>query len=116
MAFNVAVHNRDDHVKNFAFILNNKTGEWSLAPAYDMLHTPGPGGEHSMTILGEGKNPGREHMLQLAAKAGISKREAGAIIDEVRSATRLWKKFADRAGLSSAVTRQIEASFPDLTK
>ncbi len=38
-------------------------------------------------------------MLQLAAKAGISKREAGVIIDEVL-----------------ASTRQIEASFPDLTK
>ena len=116
MAFNVAVHNRDDHVKNFAFILDDKTGEWTLAPAYDMLHTPGPGGEHSMTILGEGKNPGRKHMLQLAAKAGISKREAGIIIDEVLASTLRWKKFADRACISSAVARQVEASFPDLKK
>ena len=69
-----------------------------------------------MTILGEGKNLGREHMLQLARKAGISKREAGSIIDEVLAATHRWKKFADRACLSSAVTRQIQASFPDLTK
>ncbi len=69
-----------------------------------------------MTILGEGKNPGREHMLQLARKAGISKREAGSIIDEVLAAVRRWKKFADRAHLSSASARQIEASFPDLTK
>ncbi|MBI4179665.1 type II toxin-antitoxin system HipA family toxin [bacterium] len=114
MVFNVAAHNRDDHVKNFAFILNDATGDWTLTPAYDLLPAPGPGGEHSMTILGEGKNPGRSRILQIAAKAGISKGETRIILDEVRSAVDRWEKFAERAGLSPKAARQIEADFPNL--
>ncbi len=44
MVFNVLAHNRDDHVKNFAFILDDRSGEWSLTPAYDLTFTTGPGG------------------------------------------------------------------------
>ncbi|MEK7270137.1 MAG: type II toxin-antitoxin system HipA family toxin, partial [Planctomycetota bacterium] len=43
MVFNVASHNRDDHVKNFAFLLDDKTGEWRLSPAYDLTYAAGPG-------------------------------------------------------------------------
>ena len=42
MAFNVLAHNRDDHVKNFAYRLDDTTGDWALSPAYDLLHTPAP--------------------------------------------------------------------------
>src|SRR3990167_6613420 len=33
--FNVLSHNRDDHLKNFSFIMNAQ-GEWHLSPAYDL--------------------------------------------------------------------------------
>jgi len=42
MVFNVAAHNRDDHAKNFAFMLDDRTDEWSLAPAYDLTHSLPP--------------------------------------------------------------------------
>ena len=114
MVFNVATHNRDDHVKNFAFIMNDAHGEWTLSPAYDLSYASGPGGEHSMTLLGEGKNPGREHILRLAEQAGVTKRQASSIIDEVRSAVDRWKAFAGKAGVSKDASREIAASFPDL--
>ncbi|MFA5139602.1 MAG: type II toxin-antitoxin system HipA family toxin [Elusimicrobiota bacterium] len=113
MAFNVLTHNRDDHLKNFAFILNDKTGDWSLSPAYDLVHSPGPGGEHSMTVAGEGKDPGPPHMLRLAEGAGISERDAASIIDEVRAAVAHWKGFASKAGVAAAEGRRIEGSFPN---
>ena len=72
MVFNVLAHNRDGHVKNFALILNDATGDWALTPACDLLYTSGPGGQHTMTQAGEGKNPDRTHMLHLAAQAGVS--------------------------------------------
>jgi serine/threonine-protein kinase HipA len=37
MAFNVAAVNRDDHTKNFAFLCD-RSGTWSLAPAFDVTH------------------------------------------------------------------------------
>ena len=35
MVFNILANNRDDHVKNVAFIMT-PAGEWSLSPAYDL--------------------------------------------------------------------------------
>ena len=114
MAFNVLSHNRDDHVKNFAFILDDTTGDWALTPAYDLLFTPGPGGEHTMTLAGEARNPGRSHMVRLAERVSASKREVAAIFDEVRASVARWQHHADQAGLSRVSERQIEASFPRL--
>jgi serine/threonine-protein kinase HipA len=112
MVFNVQAHNRDDHVKNFAFILD-AAGLWTLTPAYDVTYAPGPGGEHTMTVAGEGRNPGRSHLLGLGEEAGVSKREAAAAIDEVSAAVARWKNWAQRAGVSRSGARQIEAAFPD---
>ena len=99
MVFNVLAHNRDDHVKNFSFILDGEAKQWRLAPAYDLSCAVGPGGEHTMTLDGEGKAPGQAQMMSLAKKAGLSKKEAQGIIDEVRSAVAGWKAFASRAGV-----------------
>jgi len=116
MVFNVLAHNRDDHVKNSAFIQDYATGDWALAPAYDLTYTPGPGGEHTMTLAGEGKNPSRRHMLLLADSASVSRSEAASIIDDVLAAAARWRAFADQAGLSQAECRQVEASMPKISR
>lgn len=107
MLFNIAAHNRDDHAKNFAFTLDDQTGEWSPAPAYDLTHCPGPGGEHTTTILGEGRQPTREHCLKLAAQFGLKPRETSPIIDQVNAATTRWPRFADEASCTKKVAATI---------
>ena len=97
MLFNVATHNRDDHAKNFAFTLDDRTGAWSLAPAYDLTFSPGPGGEHSSTILGEGRRPLRAHCLNLAGQFGLKPRETTPIIEQVNAAVFRWPEFAAEA-------------------
>jgi serine/threonine-protein kinase HipA len=114
MVFNVLAHNRDDHVKNFAFILDDTTGNWALSPAYDLLYASGPGGEHAMSLAGEGKNPGRSHMLRLAEQADVSKREAAGIIDQVQAAVTRWKNFAAQAGVTKTGIVQITQTLPQL--
>ena len=49
MAFNVLAHNRDDHLKNHAFLMD-AGGGWRLSPAYDVSFSDGPGGEHHLAI------------------------------------------------------------------
>lgn len=98
--------NRDDHVKNFAFRLTDEGG-WELAPPYDLLFTPGPGGEHTMTVAGEGRAPGRRHLLSLAEPAGIPPRRAEAIVDEVASAVERWPRHARDAGVGPASRREV---------
>jgi len=106
--FNLFAHNRDDHAKNFSFVMDEK-GTWSFSPVYDVTFSHGPGGEHSTMYLGEGKNPTDEHLLQLAQKHGI--KNAEKIIDEVRGATNRWKIFATQAGVSQKMTQHIMEHF-----
>jgi serine/threonine-protein kinase HipA len=110
MVFNVLAHNRDDHVKNFAFILDDTTGEWALTPAYDLVYAAGPGGEHTMTLAGEGRDPGRTHILRLAGQAGVSVSEAESIIGKVQAAVACCTDFADQAGVSAATRNQLVRS------
>ncbi len=111
MVFNVLAHNRDDHVKNFAFRLTDE-GEWELAPAYDLVFAPGPGGEHSMTVAGEGRAPSRGHLLQMAEPVDVARGDAESIVDEVASATARWRTHARQAdvgvGSVEAVEKAIE--------
>lgn len=112
MVFNGVAHNRDDHVKNFAFRLADG-GAWELAPAYDLVYSPGPGGEHTMTIDGEGKAPGRSHLLRLAPPAGLSLEEAERILEEVAQAAGHWPLHAREAGVRPAMAKTIERAIAE---
>jgi serine/threonine-protein kinase HipA len=104
--FNVFAHNRDDHVKNFSFIIGDDK-QWAFAPAYDLTFSMGPGGEHSMTLAGEGKSPSMEHLLHLAKEASIENKYAMRIIDEVCTAINLWTQIASNIGISKDKAEEI---------
>ena len=82
--YNVLMSNRDDHAKNLSFMLN-QDGSWKLAPPFDLTYCPGYKGEHFMDVLGEGKAPGREHVVKAALSAGLPAKDTQAIIDEMLS-------------------------------
>ncbi len=107
MVWNVATHNRDDHAKNFAFRMA-EDGTWQLAPAYDLVFSQGPGGEHSTTIAGEGRNPTRRHLLALAPAAGIASEAAEALIEEVTAAVARWRTHAREADVRAQSVGEIE--------
>ncbi len=91
--FNVLAHNRDDHSKNFSFLMD-ETGQWKLSPAYDLTFSSGPNGEQSTMVMGEGRNPGIEHLVKLGQEANIPKRKIGAILDQTRVALAGWQSLA----------------------
>ena len=111
--FNVFAHNRDDHSRNFAFLMD-ETGAWRPSPAYDLTFAQGPGGEHTMLVAGEGRAPGTAHLEALATQVDV--KNSPMIIHEVRAAIRRFKRFADQAGvplrLRDRVARELTA--PDL--
>ncbi len=43
MVFNIVARNQDDHVKNIAFLMD-KSGSWSLSPAFDVTYSYNPAG------------------------------------------------------------------------
>ena len=108
MVFNGLAHNRDDHVKNFAFVMND-AGEWKKSPAFDLTLSVGPGGEHWMAVAGEGRNPTEKHFLAAGAAAGVKKGAAQEIVEQVRTATKKWPKFAEKAELSKAAAERVRS-------
>jgi serine/threonine-protein kinase HipA len=55
MIFNILSGNRDDHTKNFSYLMS-ADGTWQLSPAYDLTFNTGINDHHSMSIMGHGKN------------------------------------------------------------
>jgi serine/threonine-protein kinase HipA len=84
MIFNVLIKNMDDHAKNFSFILINKT--WQLSPAYDLLPGGGFNGFHTTTVHGQG-SPTRKDIMEVANQAGLNKRRANDIFEEIYQKT-----------------------------
>ena len=102
--FNVFAHNRDDHSRNFAFVMDERGG-WAPSRAYDLTFAQGPGGEHTMLVAGEGRAPDKDHLTRLAGHAEL--RGASKIIDEVRAATSRFQVFADEAGVPKKAAKQV---------
>ncbi len=105
--FNVLAHNRDDHAKNFSFLMN-ETGVWKLAPAYDLTFSSGPGGEQSTMVLGEGRNPGIEHLTKLGLEAKIPMTHIKGILAQTQMALRKWRPLAKEYGVHKPTIDLIE--------
>jgi serine/threonine-protein kinase HipA len=88
MCFNVFAHNRDDHSKNFSYYYEETEQRWKLTPAYDLTYSNSIGGEHATCVNGNGRNPGREDLLAVGKKVGLSVVRMKNIADEVEEAVR----------------------------
>jgi serine/threonine-protein kinase HipA len=107
MVFNVMAHNRDDHTKNHAFLLND--GVWRATPAYDLTFSPGPGNEHYLDVAGNGRNPGEAEILDVAKSTDISPKRALDAIERVAAAVSAWPRFAANHGVSRGSIERIGA-------
>jgi len=107
MVFNIFAHNRDDHGKNFSYLMD-ETGKWSLSPAYDLTFCYGPGGEHSTTVAGEGKHPTIKDIKKIGDLAGIPEKEQQIIIEKVRDSINSWKEKALDIGIDKKEVLSIE--------
>ncbi|MFQ5609153.1 MAG: type II toxin-antitoxin system HipA family toxin, partial [Woeseiaceae bacterium] len=108
MVFNVIARNQDDHTKNIAFLMD-KSGNWALAPAFDVIYAYNPNGawtsRHQMTINGLRDGFRRSDMLAVADRFHIA--SAGDIIEQVLGAARNWPEHAATAGVPDASTAAI---------
>ncbi|MFH1727921.1 MAG: type II toxin-antitoxin system HipA family toxin [Pseudomonadota bacterium] len=104
MIFNILSCNRDDHVKNFGFLMS-KDGAWSFSPSFDLMFSLGIGGEHSMTVAGEGKNPSIHEIDYITKIFQISEKDKKEIINSVRNAVNKFEKLSKALDIS---TKEIE--------
>ena len=110
MVFNIVARNQDDHVKNIAFLMD-KTGAWSLAPAFDVTYSYNPSGawtsSHQMTVNGKRDGFTRADVRAVARSAGLKQGRADAILAEVAAAVERWPEFAAAAALDEGVAERI---------
>jgi len=110
-AFNIYSHNRDDHSKNFSWLMN-ESGKWTFAPAYDLTYSSTGINEHSTGVSGEGANPGRRHIIELANQFSINKPDK--IIDQVQEAIAQWPDIAKECGVRKVSIKRIQAKFLEI--
>lgn len=104
--FNVVFNNRDDHVKNFSFRMNQE-GYWQVAPCYDLTFNRGPQGYHQMDIDGEAMAPKRADLLRMAAKAGVTKVLAERTLDRIAEVASQFKTLASGYHIRNATLAEM---------
>jgi serine/threonine-protein kinase HipA len=113
MVFNLVARNQDDHVKNIAFLMD-RTGQWSLSPAFDITWSFNPAGDwtatHQMTVNGKRDQFTRADLLAAGRSAQLKRGRAEAIAEEVIAAVRDWPRYAAEAGAPEDRYREIQAS------
>jgi len=98
MVFNILVLNYDDHAKNFAFLMD-KSGKWSLSPAYDITYSKGLAKQHITTIGGKASKITKNDILQVAKKYSIKATLANKIITDCIDVVKTFEKRANFAGI-----------------
>ena len=103
--FNVYAHNRDDHSKNVAFIMDT-IGNWKFAPAYDLTFSHTSHGMHSTMVAGESSNPGKKQLQELADEFSV--KNFNVLLENVQNVIFDWTKYASTYGVLSETTRLIQ--------
>ncbi len=110
VCFNIVARNQDDHVKNIAFLMD-KSGSWSLSPAFDLSYSYNPNGtwtsQHQMSMNGKRDNFLLDDFIACGKKAILRRARALEILDETMTAVSKWSTFAEQAGVPEDRTAAI---------
>lgn len=117
IAFNVALGNRDDHLRNHGYLLS--PGGWRLAPAFDVNPSTDKA-EHVLNIDDTDNRPLLEMVLATAPLYRLSSEHAAEIVAQVARVVSGWEAVARAAGISSTdilVTAQaFDSQLPGLKR
>ena len=111
VAFNVAVGNRDDHLRNHGFVLG--AAGWRLAPAFDVNPNVDKA-DHVLNIDDSDNRPSLQTVIGSAAFYGLSPQRAKQLVEEVVSAVNDWQLAAARAGIARADIELTAGAFSAL--
>jgi serine/threonine-protein kinase HipA len=99
VVFSILIHNTDDHLRNHGFFIEERG--ISLSPAYD-INPSVDRSELSLAINEIDTACDVSIALDARAEYGLSKIEAGEIVERTTAAVASWRSEATRAGISRA--------------
>lgn len=98
VAFSIAVHNTDDHMRNHGFL--HARGGWTLAPVFDVNPNPDPAAERASTInFTASRDAELDALLEAAPYFHLAPDEAQKVWADVTDAVKGWRQVAERNGV-----------------
>lgn len=111
---NIVIRNQDDHVKNIAFLMD-KAGNWSLAPAFDVVYAYNPGGawtsQHQMSLAGKTDGFTLADLVEFGRYADFKPAQLRGMLDDILQAAAQWDRYADEAGIPRDLSRRAHNGF-----
>lgn len=99
MAFNAALGNTDDHLKNFA-MLRDEQGWW-LSPAFDLTPDVGRNREHTLAIGYSRDTPSGRSLIDIGERWLGRRAPAQRIVEEVIEAASGFRPTAEQLGVAA---------------
>jgi serine/threonine-protein kinase HipA len=111
IAFSIAIHNTDDHLRNHGFL--RRGAGWRLAPAFDMNPNPQLA-EQRVTSIGGASNPAEEvnALMVYSENFDLIDSQARAILHEVADAVGDWRNIARRNGITQGEIARFGRTLP----
>jgi serine/threonine-protein kinase HipA len=113
VVFNVAVGNRDDHLRNHGFILGKRG--WRLSPAFDVNPSIDKA-THVLNIDDVDNRSSLDTVLATAAFYRLTPKSAKALIDAVVNVVVDWRVVARRAKIAAADIELSASAFAALER
>lgn len=110
VAFSVAIHNTDDHMRNHGF--TRSRGGWTLAPLFDVNPEPDSAKERVTGIDG-GRAPADEALglASLAIECRLDEAQRNAAATRVIKAVGEWEATARNRGIGRSEIARFEPAF-----
>ncbi|MFD3509111.1 type II toxin-antitoxin system HipA family toxin [Nocardia sp. NPDC058666] len=113
IAFSVAIHNTDDHLRNHGFIRH--AGGWHLAPVFDVNPNPEIAEHRTTSIAGVTACTDEPEALMAAADAfGLTDDAAATVLRQILAATANWADVAATNGISPSERKRFAPAFEEL--
>lgn len=117
MVFNVVFCNSDDHLKNHAFMYNEISDNWNLAPAYDLTYSLNPllnykKALRALSINTKRTEISRKDIFLIAEKYTI--KNPDAVINEVLQGIPFWREKMVQQQLPKHIMDSIVKDFVQL--
>jgi serine/threonine-protein kinase HipA len=113
-AFNVMGANRDDHAKNFSFLLP-RNGQWQLAPAYDVTHSNWGASwteSQQMSVNGHFIDISLDDLRTMGERHGVP--GIKTILHDVSEALDSWQEFARQGDVDAVTAERIANDLVEL--
>lgn len=109
VVFNLVGCNQDDHVKNFAFMMDRQ-GKWRLTPAYDLCHAEGSDFTrfHQLSLNGKTSGFTKADLKHLAKYAGLPNNREKHILERTVDAFSTWYRRAEALDIPQSLLNHVQ--------